>query len=78
MRRWWLADMTELRALSAEEISQRLADTREELFRLRMQHATLQLADTSRLRETRREIARIQTVARELELAPTTTPGVEV
>ncbi len=74
MRRLLLADMGELRALSVDEIPRRLTETREELFRLRMQHATLQLSDTSRLRQVRREIARILTVVRERELTPTTEP----
>ena len=75
MRRLLLADMGELRALGADETSRRLDETREELFRLRMQHATLQLSDTSRLRQVRREIAQILTVVRERELAPATEPG---
>jgi len=44
-------------------------ETKEELLRLRVQHATLQLPDTSRLRQLRREVARMLTVQRERELA---------
>ena len=46
----------------------RRRETKEELFRLRLQHATLQLTATSRLRELRRDIAQIMTVQREREL----------
>lgn len=69
--------MGELRALGIDEISQRLAETREELFRLRMQHSTLQLSDTSRLGAVRREIAQILTVVRERELTVAAKPAVE-
>jgi len=64
-----LAKPAELRALKAEDVAKLLAETREELFRLRVQHATLQLTDTSRLRALRREIAQLLTVQRERELA---------
>ncbi len=64
-----MADVSELRGVEAEELDRRLNETKEELFRLRMQHATLQLTDTSRLRQVRREIAQIMTVQRERRLA---------
>jgi len=59
---------TELRALSAEELDQKLAEAREELFNLRFQGATGQLENHGRLRAVRRDIARIYTVMREREL----------
>ncbi len=59
----------QIRDLSAEEIRSRLADAREEYFKLRFQFATGQLTDHSRLRQARREIARLATIARERELA---------
>ena len=46
----------------------RRREAKEELFRLRVQHATLQLTATSRLGELRRDIAQIMTVQREREL----------
>ena len=52
----------DLRNLSAEELQQRLAETRKELFNLRFQSATGSLENTTRLRHARREIARILTV----------------
>ena len=36
-----------------------------ELFRLKMQHHTGQLQETSRLKETRQDIARIKTILQE-------------
>lgn len=55
----------EIRKLSVDEIKAKLADTREELMRLRFQHVTGQLTDTSRLRLLRRDIARMETILRE-------------
>lgn len=59
----------EMRALSTEEITSKLEDAREELFKLRFQFRTGQLKDYSRLRATRRNIARLATVLRERALA---------
>ena len=55
----------ELFALSAAEISGKLADAREELMKLRFQQVTGQLTDTSRLRIVRRDIARMETILSE-------------
>ena len=55
----------ELRALDGEALSKKLGETREELFKLRFQHATAQLEKTHRLREVRKDIARIMTVQTE-------------
>lgn len=59
----------EIRALSTEEITSKLEDAREELFKLRFQFRTGQLKDYSRLRATRRNIARFLTILRERALA---------
>ncbi len=59
----------EIRQMSTDEIRARLDDAREELMKLRFQHVTGELVDTSRLRQTRRLIARLLTVLRERELA---------
>jgi large subunit ribosomal protein L29 len=58
----------ELRALSAEDLEEKLKDAKEELFNLRFQNATGQLDNSARLKTVRREIARIYTVIREREL----------
>ena len=60
----------QFRDLSDDELTTRIAETKEELFRLRVQHATLQLADTSQMRHVRRDIARMLTIQRERTLAP--------
>jgi large subunit ribosomal protein L29 len=61
--------ISEIRALTTEELNGKLEDTREELFKLRFQYATGQLTDMSRLSITRRTIGRMMTVLRERELA---------
>jgi large subunit ribosomal protein L29 len=63
-----LADLAEIRALDPDALETRRREAKEELFRLRLQHATLQLTATSRLGELRRDIAQIMTVQREREL----------
>ncbi|TML53358.1 MAG: 50S ribosomal protein L29 [Actinobacteria bacterium] len=55
----------ELRDLTDEELENRLADTRQELFNLRFQGATGALENTARLKLAKREIARILTVVNE-------------
>jgi large subunit ribosomal protein L29 len=52
----------EVRELDVGELEQRLAETRQELFNLRFQHATGQLENTGQLKEVRKNIARILTV----------------
>jgi large subunit ribosomal protein L29 len=59
--------ITEIRALSTEEIKARLSDAKEELMNLRFQQSTGELTDFTRLRQTRRTIARLLTVQRERE-----------
>ena len=58
----------EIRDLPADELLQRLADTKEELFNLRFQNATGQIDNYSRLGELKKDIARIKTVMRDREL----------
>lgn len=58
----------ELRDQSYEEIEQRLAETKEELFNLRFQNATGQLDNYRRLRALRKDIARMKTILRSSEL----------
>ncbi len=59
----------EIRNLSAEEIKAKVADTREELMKLRFQQITGQLTDTSRLRILRRDVARMETILAEMQRA---------
>jgi large subunit ribosomal protein L29 len=52
----------DLHDLTDDDLEQRLADTRQELFNLRFQAATGALENTTRLKLAKREIARILTV----------------
>ena len=60
---------TELRELPDDELRQRYAEAKEELFNLRFQVVTGQLDDPRRLSKVRRDIARVLTVMREREIA---------
>ena len=53
---------SELNAKSLEELQSDLVAAKKELFNLRFQNATNQLANTSRIKDVRKNIARIQTV----------------
>jgi large subunit ribosomal protein L29 len=64
-----MATASELRELSDTDLETRLAETRQELFNLRFQHATGQLDNTTRLNVLRKDIARINTLLREREIA---------
>ena len=55
-------NVAEVRELDVEELQQRVAQTRRELFNLRFQHATGQLENTGQLKEIRKNIARLLTV----------------
>ncbi|MHB0914624.1 MAG: 50S ribosomal protein L29 [Thermoleophilia bacterium] len=52
----------ELRDLTDEELIDKMAETRKQLFNLRFQHATGQLDNPRKLRLVRQDIARIMTV----------------
>ncbi len=58
----------EIRKLSTEEINKKIAETKEELFNLRMKQATGNLENPSRIRELRKTVARLKTILREREL----------
>ena len=55
----------DVRAMSADELSDELAKLKKEQFNLRFQKATGQLEKTSRVKEVRRDIARIKTIVRQ-------------
>lgn len=57
--------VSEIRELSADELSQKVATLKEELFNLRFQLATGQLENPMRIKEVKKSIARIKTVQRE-------------
>jgi large subunit ribosomal protein L29 len=52
---------SEIRELTADELERKLAETRQELFNLRFQHATGALENTSALGDVKRQIARLLT-----------------
>ena len=54
--------MSDVRALSSDQIKDEILKLRKEQLNLRFQKATGQLDNTSRVRVVRRDIARIQTV----------------
>ena len=58
----------ELREMVDEELENRLAEAKQELFNLRFQHVTGQLDNYARLPELKREVARINTILREREI----------
>jgi large subunit ribosomal protein L29 len=68
------SNAAELRELSGEDLVGRLREAKAELFNLRFQTATGQLANNRRLRLVRRNIARIYTVMRERELGLSISP----
>lgn len=59
---------TEIRELSAAELDTKLADLKEELFKLRFQMATGQCENPMKIRDVKKSIARIKTIQREREL----------
>jgi large subunit ribosomal protein L29 len=60
---------TELRELPDDELRQKLAEGKEELFNLRFQIVTGQLDDPRRIKQVKREVARVLTVMRERAIA---------
>ncbi len=59
---------SELRKKSVQELNTELNSLKEELFKLRFQHATNQLSNPMKLKSVKRDIARVKTVIKELEL----------
>ena len=60
---------SEVRGLNSDDLTEKLAEAREELFNLRFQLATGQLENNSRVRILRKDVARINTLTREREIA---------
>lgn len=67
-----MAYTNEIRAMSSKEIIEAIDAAKAELFNLRFQWETGQLADPNRIRVLRRDIARYKTILRERELAEET------
>ena len=60
---------TEIRKMSAEELTNKLGDLKKDLFQLRLQHATNQLENPVKIAEVKKDIARVKTILREQQLA---------
>ena len=58
----------EIRELSAAELNEKLADLKDELYKLRFQHAINQLENPMRITAVKKDIARVQTILREAEV----------
>lgn len=56
---------SEVHNLKDDELVERIRQTREEQFALRLQHATGELENTARVNAMRRDVARLLTVAKE-------------
>ncbi|MEZ7898802.1 MAG: 50S ribosomal protein L29 [Flaviflexus sp.] len=65
----------DLDQMTDQELEERLAECKAELFNLRFSAATGQLEDHGRLKAVRRDVARIYTIARERELNIRTAPA---
>ncbi len=55
--------LSDLKALSDDQLSEELLKLKKEQFNLRFQKATGQLENTSRVRVVRRDVARVKTIA---------------
>jgi large subunit ribosomal protein L29 len=60
--------MSEIKDLSAQELTAKSRDLRQEIFTLRLQQASSQLEKPARLRLLRRDIARLETRISQLRL----------
>lgn len=56
---------TELRNMSEADLAAKLHDLKDELFKLRFQHAINQLENPHKITDVKRDIARVMTVIRE-------------
>ncbi|MGD2246336.1 MAG: 50S ribosomal protein L29 [Candidatus Aminicenantes bacterium] len=55
----------ELRDLTEEELKSKEEETKDQLFKLKFQHALGQLENAMKLKNLKRDIARIKTILRE-------------
>ena len=59
----------ELNAKDEKALLEELTNAKKELFNLRFQHATGQLANPMQLKQVKRDIARVKTIMTEMEKA---------
>jgi large subunit ribosomal protein L29 len=60
--------VTEIKELTSKEIVERLQIEKENLVRLRLNHAVSPLENPNKLKESKQNIARLKTILREREL----------
>ena len=58
----------EIREKTMSELNEKLAELKDELYKLRFQHAINQLDNPMRIVAVKKDIARVQTIIREAEL----------
>lgn len=58
----------DLRQLTADELTTKVAALREDLFKVRFEHATQQLSNTAKVGEAKRTLARAMTILGEKRL----------
>lgn len=61
--------LSDLKALSTDQLNDELLNLKKEQFNLRFQGATGQLENVARIREVRRDIARVRTLQRQKTLS---------
>ena len=59
----------EIRELSVAELNEKLADLKDELYKLRFQHAINQLENPMRITAVKKDIARVMTIMQQLDSA---------
>ena len=62
----------EIRELSVAELNEKLAELKDELYKLRFQHAINQLDNPMRITAVKKDIARVKTIIRETEIKNST------
>ena len=60
-----IEQLSEMRGQSVDDLSQRVRDLDDKVFRLRLQHSMGQTEAAGKIRPLRRELARVKTVLRE-------------
>ena len=63
------SEIREIRKMTPEQLNEKLAGLKKDLFFLRMQHATNQLDNPVKIAEVKRDIARVKTIIREQQTA---------
>jgi large subunit ribosomal protein L29 len=61
----WTQRLSDLKAMSPDQLQDQLLALKKEQFNLRFQRATGQLENTARVREVRKDIARVRTLTRQ-------------